>query len=324
MSNSTNNSESLTPCGKAVFTGLYSAIIVLGFFFNVVALWIFQHHIRLRSGTTVYMRNLAFADLLLVCFLPFRIADYYHLGNTWLCEVAVIIFLINMYTSIFFLTCISLDRCVATLLPLKVRIWQLHQVAPWVSGMVWLMTMSFSLPLYIKWKVQNPNGNNRTNCLQPLLLTKRVPLNITLSLGFGIPFLVLLTCSLLALVKVRKTCGSLVKDARKTQKMILANFLVFTFCFLPYHLLLSIYNTLIPERTGQQFFQATQLLASSNAVLDPLVYYFTTEAFKKTHLIRTVHNMLCCRCKTGEPVPTESCVERRETYKKTSSVELLA
>ncbi|XP_078057038.1 lysophosphatidic acid receptor 6-like isoform X2 [Mustelus asterias] len=316
-----NSTDTLTEGNKAIFTLLYCVIIVLGFFFNVVALWIFQYHIQQRSGSTVYMRNLAVTDLLLVCFLPFRITDYFYLNSRLFCEIAIIIFLVNMYTSIFFLTCISLDRCVAIVLPLKVRIWHLHRAAPWVSGVVWLLTVSCSFPMYLRWKLKGSNSTS-SHCLQPVLLTTTLPLTFTLSFGYGLPFLVLLTCSLLVLLKVRKAHSSQFQDAHKTQKMILANFLVFTFCFLPYHLLLSIYNTLESQHTGQQLFQATQLLASSNAVLDPVVYYFTTEAFQKSEVMRTVHNMVNCKWKSEEPMLGESCTERKGTYKKTSEATL--
>ncbi|XP_041035003.1 lysophosphatidic acid receptor 6-like isoform X1 [Carcharodon carcharias] len=317
-----NGTETPTEGGKIVFTLLYCVIITLGLLFNAVALWIFQHHIHQRSGTTVYMRNLAIADLLLVCFLPFRITDYYYINNNHsrlLCEISVIIFLVNMYASIFFLTCISLDRCVATVLPLKVRIWHLHKAAPWVSGVVWLLTVGSSFPPYLKWKVKCPNSNS-SNCLQPIVLTEKLPLVFTLTIGFGLPFCLVLTCSVLALVKVRKACSSQAQNARKTQKMILSNLLVFTFCFLPYHLLLSLYKALNlhSHPSGLKLFQAMQLLASTNAVLDPMVYYFVTEDFQKTQVMRTVYNMVRCKCNSEEEVPRESCEEHKGTYKKTS------
>ncbi|XP_067880125.1 G-protein coupled receptor 35-like [Heterodontus francisci] len=319
--------DTATQSSKIFLTLLYCVITVLGLFFNVVALWIFQWHIRERSGTIVYMRNLAIADLMLVCFLPFRIF-YYHQANNHSnipCEIGLIIFLVNMYTSIFFLACISLDRCVAAMLPLKVRIWHLQQAAPWVSVLLWLLTMGSSLPPYLSWKLSGSGGRG-CSCLEPVTLTNKLPLIFTLSIGFVLPFCLMLICSLLALLKVRSTkaSGSQLLNARKIQNMILSSFLVFTICFLPYHLLLCLYNALQLRMhpLGQQLFQATQLLASMNAVLDPVVYYFTTEAFQKTHLMRTVRNMALCRCNNEDQAPAQTSGECRETFKKVTETTL--
>ncbi|XP_048476146.1 lysophosphatidic acid receptor 6-like isoform X1 [Rhincodon typus] len=305
---------------RTILTLLYSVIIILGLFFNVVALWIFRVHIQQRSGTIFYMRNLAIVDLLLVCFLPFRIVAYYS-QDRLSCEIASVIFLINMYTSIFFLTCISLDRCLATVLPFKVRIYHLRRAAPWVSGFVWFLTLGCSLPTYLIWK-SNSNRTSEYNCLEPIVVTKNLPLIFTLAFGFGLPFSSVLTSSLLALLKMRKTKLSPNLNIRKTQNMILANFLVFTFCFLPYHVFLGLYKSLNGKWIcgGQQLFQITQILASANTVFDPVIYYFTTEAFQKTHLMRTVHNMICCKHIREEQ--EERTVQSRGTYKKASEVSL--
>ncbi|XP_067836282.1 lysophosphatidic acid receptor 6-like [Heptranchias perlo] len=320
-----NSTDGAARSAEMVFTLLYCVIIVLGLFFNVAALWIFQCHICLRSSTTVYMRNLAFADLLLVCFLPFRIS-YYHRpsDHTSLpCEIATIIFLVNMYTSIFFLACISLDRCLATVLPLKVQMWRLHRVAPWVSVVVWLLTVGASLPFYLRSKLSK-SADPCLNCLKPIAVTKSLSLVPTLTIGFGLPFCLVLTCSLLALVTVRKslTSSSQLQQARKTQNMILANFLVFTGCFLPYHLVLCFYEAWAKHspHTAEQLFRAAQLLASTNAVLDPVVYYFTTEAFQKTNLMKAVHNFVLCRWNTRSVMAADTEGEHRGSYKKTTEV----
>ncbi|XP_078284197.1 lysophosphatidic acid receptor 6-like [Rhinoraja longicauda] len=303
------------------FTLLYSVIIVAGLVLNAGALWVFRRHIRLRSGTTVYMRHLATADLLLVCFLPFRLAYNRSSGEQaqLVCEVATLIFLVNMYTSIFFLACISLDRCVAMLWPLRLPVRRLHRAAPWVSAAVWLLSVGASLPPYLIVRLSGQPGINRT-CHDYKAMTHKLTVFFTLSIGFGVPFGLLLVCSLLALRTVRggqRVGGEAaqLRAARKTQKMILANLLIFTFCFLPYHALLPFYDKLLHRapRVALNLYQAAQLLASSNAALDPVLYYFSTEAFRKTQLVAAVGAVLCpCRHRhrhrhdPGTPVPTEA------------------
>ncbi|XP_060710481.1 lysophosphatidic acid receptor 4-like [Hemiscyllium ocellatum] len=313
-------SNSSVTIERTTFTVLYSVIIVLGLSLNVLALWIFCFHIQQRSGTTFYMMNLAIVDIFLVCFLPFRIVAYYR-EDRLSCEIAGIIFLINMYTSIFFLACISLDRCLATVLPFKVRIYHLRRAAPWVSGLVWLLTVGCSLPTYLRWKF-TLNVTSSYNCLEPIVVTNELPRIFTLAIGFGLPYGLVLTSSLLALVKMRKAKLSLTLNIRKTQNMILANFLVFTFCFLPYHAFLVLYRkeNYHWNCSSRLLFQITQILASANTVFDPMIYYFTTEAFQKTHLMKTVRNMFCCKSSTEEQ--EKYSVQYRESYKKSSEASL--
>ncbi|XP_062903697.1 lysophosphatidic acid receptor 4-like isoform X1 [Mobula hypostoma] len=283
------------------FTVVYAIIIVLGLVFNAGALWVFSCYIRLRSGTTIYMRNLATADLLLVCFLPLYIGSSYQQELKKICKFTFLIFLINMYTSIFFLACISMDRCIATLFPLRLPMRQLRRAATWVSALVWIFSVSASLPPYLIWKL-NHSGNTSMDgeCLQLETITKKTTVAVTLSLGFTLPFCLLLVSSLVALWALRKgqKNGSQLQKVPKAQGMILANLLIFTFCFLPYHALLCFYKRLFshsPE-LALQFFQASQLLASSNAVLDPVLYYFNTEAFRETRPVSAVRSVADCGC----------------------------
>lgn len=93
---------------------LYSLIFVLGLVGNLVALWVFFCVHSKKNSVRVYLINVAFADLLLVVCLPFRIA-YHSQGNIWHlgptpCMVVGNLFYMNMYISIALLGLISVDR----------------------------------------------------------------------------------------------------------------------------------------------------------------------------------------------------------------------
>ncbi|CDQ86938.1 unnamed protein product [Oncorhynchus mykiss] len=103
-----------------IFVGVYVLVFTVGLFLNLTALVVFFCYTKLWSHTMVYMTNLAIADLLLVLTLPLRI--YYHLGLSGLpqvlCEGMGLVLLVNMYGSIFLLTCMCFDRCMAVCLPM--------------------------------------------------------------------------------------------------------------------------------------------------------------------------------------------------------------
>lgn len=93
---------------------LYSIIFVLGLVGNLVALWVFFCVHSKKNSVRVFLINVAFADLLLVVCLPFRIV-YHSQGNLWhlgptLCKVVGNLFYMNMYISVTLLGLISVDR----------------------------------------------------------------------------------------------------------------------------------------------------------------------------------------------------------------------
>lgn len=93
---------------------LYSIIFVLGLVGNLVALWVFFCVHSKKNSVRVFLINVAFADLLLVVCLPFRIL-YHSQGNVWhlgptLCKVVGHLFYMNMYISVTLLGLISVDR----------------------------------------------------------------------------------------------------------------------------------------------------------------------------------------------------------------------
>lgn len=78
---------------------------------------------RQRNELGVYLINLSVADLLYIATLPLWI-DYFLHHDNWIhgqesCKLFGFIFYTNIYVSIAFLCCISLDRYLAVAYPLR-------------------------------------------------------------------------------------------------------------------------------------------------------------------------------------------------------------
>ncbi|XP_037615588.1 lysophosphatidic acid receptor 6 isoform X1 [Sebastes umbrosus] len=271
---------------------IYSFIFIVGLVFNVMSLAFFSCHTKSRSHTIVYMTNLAIADVLLILTLPMRI--YHHLGKEirqWLCDILGLILKANMYGSIFLLTCICFDRCMAVTFPMSARVQEGRKKAPLVCFGIWLITFGASLPIYFSRKVNN------TECFDslPVHATNLVVVSSTLIVGFGIPLVIMLICSwgLVRAVRRSTVAQTDLVDSGKIQRMITTSLLIFLVSFLPYHVilvLLSLYgdNISCPMRTAYRY---SLMLASFNAVLDPVAYYFTTDTFRGKVDIRAVRRM---------------------------------
>ncbi|KAK6478105.1 lysophosphatidic acid receptor 6 [Huso huso] len=312
-----------TCCGTEelhrLFMAAYVLISVVGLLLNLTALAIFYCNPKApRSQTTVYMTNLAVADLLLVLTLPARI--YHYSGarlNPVLCEVAGLVLLVNMYSSIFFLACMNLDRCLAVCFPLSSRVKAWRKRTPLVCLGVWTLTVGASLPTYLIKKAeyggQQQQQLPQCDCLDrvPVYATQPAAIGATLTMGFGIPLGSMLLCSWCLLRALRRSAAvqmGLVKG-KKIRNMMMVNAAVFLLCFLPYHcLLVLIYR----GGTGWRlllWYQGSLLIACANAVLDPLVYYFTTQTFKDTMAVgkmRVFHSNSSEEQKRGASAPLNS------------------
>ncbi|XP_041094277.1 lysophosphatidic acid receptor 6 [Polyodon spathula] len=299
-----------------LFVAGYALISVTGLLLNLTALAIFYRHPKAAcSHTTVYMTNLAVADLLLVLTLPTRIYQYSGARlSPGLCEAAGLVLLVNMYSSIFLLACMNLDRCLAVCFPLSSRVKAWRKRTPLVCLGVWTLTVGASLPTYlIKKTGGGGQQGGQCSCLDslPVYATQPAAIGATLSVGFGIPLGSMLLCSWCLLRALRRSAAvqmGLVKG-RKIRNMMAVNAVVFLLCFLPYHcLLVAIYLQVSGPRL-LEWYQASLLIACSNTTLDPLVYYFTTQTFKDTMAVgkmRAFHSQSSDEQKRGASVPLNS------------------
>ncbi|XP_063043700.1 lysophosphatidic acid receptor 6 [Engraulis encrasicolus] len=268
-----------------VFVSVYVLVFIAGLILNLVALAVFFCLTKTRSHTTVYMTNLAVADLLLVCMLPVRI--YYHLGfrrlPQLLCEVTNMVLLMNMYGSILLLSCMSVDRAMAVCFPMSARVRQTRKKAPLACLVIWLLTVSTSVPIYIS----RAQGSQQAQCFGsfPAYATRTVVVSSSLTLGFGGPLIALLVSSwgLIRAVRQSQAAQMDLVDTRKIQRMVAACLLIFLACFLPYHLslwLIYVNRTSVPCSLVDGY-RYGLMVACLNAMLDPLAYYFTTETFRQ-------------------------------------------
>ncbi|XP_056605428.1 lysophosphatidic acid receptor 6 [Triplophysa dalaica] len=277
-----------------IFVVVYTLVFIAGLAFNLTALKIFFSNSKSRSHTTVYMINLAFADLLLISTLPLRI--YYHRGfkdlNQKICEFAGLILLANMYGSIFLLTSISFDRCVAVCFPMSSCVREGRKKAWCVCLGIWVLTIGTSLPIYFRQVLLNDSSNTtvQKHCFGdfPVHATQTATLIATLIIGFGIPLTVMILSSWGLVRAIRKSIAAQTSDlvdSKRIKRMITTNLAIFLFCFLPYHLMLLILYVSRSSESRQcslvPAYRYSLMIACLNAVLDPLAYYFTTETFRR-------------------------------------------
>lgn len=304
--NSTNNST----CEKndgfkyPLYSTVFSIVFVVGLITNVVAMYIFTCSLKLRNETTTYMMNLVVSDLLFVFTLPLRV--FYFINRNWpfgstLCKVSVSLFYTNMYGSIFFLTCISVDRFLAIVHPFRSRTLRTKRNAKIVCIAVWVLVLSGSLPtgFMLETTSREKNKNNAIFCFENFSskqwkahLSKVVIFIETV--GFIIPLLLNVCCSIMVLQTLRRpqtiSRGGGKLNKTKILRMIIVHLFIFCFCFIPYNVNLVFYSLVrtktlkgcFVESVVRTIYPIALCLAVSNCCFDPIVYYFTSETIQNS------------------------------------------
>lgn len=291
---SNNNSDRNCPIEnfkRDFYPIVYLIIFVCGTLGNGFSIYVFLQPHKKSTSANVFMLNLAISDLLFITTLPFR-ADYYLRGSNWIfgdiaCRIMSYSMYVNMYSSIYFLTVLSVMRFLATVHPFRLLHVTSIRTAWILCGIIWTFTMASSVPLLNNGSEQQ---GNVTSCLE-LKISKLVKLktmnHIALVVGFLLPFCTLNICYLLiirTLLKVEVPESGLRVAHKKALTTIIITLIIFLLCFLPYHILRTFHLVMWKENICRDWLHKaviiTLALAASNSCLNPLLYYFAGENFK--------------------------------------------
>lgn len=280
---------------------VYSVVFVVGLFGNGLALHVIRPNLKKMNSTTLYSLNLVISDILFAFSLPFRIA-YYAMGFHWplgetLCKISGLIFYINTYAGVNFMTCLSIDRFIAVVLPL--RFGRLRKVSNvrYICVGVWLLVLAQTLPL-LGMPMTNTEPEGFITCMEypnfeavPHIATILIG---AVFLGFVIPVVTILGCYSVLCSKLRisaKTNHLTEKSgrSRKAIGVICCVSLVFVICYSPYHIdiLQFMIRKLVSEPSCvdltafQVSLHITVCLMNLNSCLDPFIYFFACKGYKR-------------------------------------------
>ncbi|XP_043929105.1 cysteinyl leukotriene receptor 2 [Protopterus annectens] len=287
-----NTNCSIDGFKQVVYPAGYTIILVIGLIENGFSCYIFMKSYSQKSSVNVFMLNLVISDLMFIITLPFRIA-YFLMQSDWkmgsvLCRIASYTLYVNLYGSIYFLTALSIIRYVAVVHPYKLLKLNSVSSAQWICTGIWIFVLLASSPLLL-------NGtrevNGRRSCLEPVQKTSEklmIMNNIVIVVGFIIPFCIICVCYVsvfITLMKANAKKNKMRASSKKAMAMIIITMSIFLICFLPYHILRTIFlikrNQSMCNKVLHKVLVMTQCLAAANTCFDPLLYYFVGEHFRE-------------------------------------------
>ncbi|XP_039207308.1 neuropeptides B/W receptor type 1 [Crotalus tigris] len=275
---------------------IYSMICAVGLTGNSAVIYVILRAPRMKTVTNIFILNLAIADELFTLVLPINIADYLLLQwpfGEFMCKLIISIDQYNTFSSIYFLTVMSIDRYLVVVATIKSRkmTYRTYRAAKMVSLSVWVFVTIIILPFSVFAKIHSEEG--RSQCVfvfpQPEGFWWKVSRLYTLILGFAIPVSTICILYSIMLYKLRhmhlhSNAKALDKAKKKVMIMVLIILGVCLFCWTPYHLSTVVaLTTDIPQTPliiGISYFITT--LSYANSCLNPFLYAFLDDTFRKS------------------------------------------
>ncbi|XP_056091437.1 type-1 angiotensin II receptor [Rhinichthys klamathensis goyatoka] len=315
---------------------VYSCNFIIGIVGNSLVVTVIYFCLKLKTVANIFVLNLAVSDLTFLLTLPiwaiYTATGYQWLFGSFLCKAIAGMVLFNLYTSVFFLTALSIDRYLAIVHPVRSRRCRTVVYARVTCILVWIVAFLLSLPTALIRKTHLIQNINVTVC--GILDKGDIPnVLVTLSLmksvlGFILPITIILTCYCLigrALLKARDIQRNSRSNGDEVLSMLAAAVLSFFLCWAPHQifnfmdmllLLKVITNCDVIEiiDTGMPF---TICIAFFNSCMNPILYGFVGKNFRKNLL-----KLLRCSSTSVASHPTLSSKMSSLSYRATESFHL--
>ncbi|XP_067255080.1 C3a anaphylatoxin chemotactic receptor-like [Chanodichthys erythropterus] len=266
---------------------VFSLTFLLGVPGNIFVVYIAGMKMK-RTVNTIWFLNLATADLLCCLSIPFSIAEIL-LDHHWpygsvMCKILPSVVVINMFASVFTLNLISLDRVTQVITPVWAQNHRNLFLARLSCVVAWVLALVLSLPFMIIRHTFPDEYSNTTYCIfyadkEGDSTTSGLLSIIRFVFGFLIPLICITSCYGIIAHKL----GSSHFRSGRAFRIMLAVIVAFFLCWLPYHMV-----DLIKWYGDKSSFLMTLAvdplaisLAYSNSCLNPILYVFMGQDFKK-------------------------------------------
>ncbi|XP_052873161.1 neuropeptide SIFamide receptor-like [Anopheles cruzii] len=306
------------PVGNVISMILYALVAIVGLFGNTLVIYVVLRFSKMQTVTNMYILNLAIADQCFLIGIPFLITTM-HLGE-WtfgngMCKAYMVSTSITQFTSSIFLFIMSADRYIAVCHPISSPRFRTPLVSKVVSAIAWTASALIMLPVMLYANTIHREKNKMScNIMWPSETGANSGTTFTLYsliLGFAIPLSLILMFYYLVIRKLR-TVGPKSKSKekkrshRKVTKLVLTVITVYVLCWLPYWIsqvaLINSPPDICKSRLEITVFVLVSWLGYSNSAMNPILYAFLSDNFKKSFL-------KACTCAKGKEINAQLQIE---------------
>ncbi|NWX30432.1 PAR2 protein, partial [Notiomystis cincta] len=219
----------------------------------------------------------------------------YHLnGNNWLfgeglCKVFVGFFYGNMYCSILFMTCLSVQRYWVVVNPI-VHSKKKSEIALGISIAIWILILLGTIPLYLVNQTAYISNLNITTChdVLPENVLVHDVFSYFLSLAIGLFLIPAIITAVAYILMIRTLSASILdvstgKKRKRAIKLIIVVLSLYLICFTPSNVLIIVHYSLLKAYRQNHLYvwYITALcLSALNSCIDPFIYYYISKDFR--------------------------------------------
>nr|XP_019935592.1 PREDICTED: leukotriene B4 receptor 1-like [Paralichthys olivaceus] len=291
-----NHSAELSPSGEMAPEETAVTCVILGLSFligapgNLLVIWTILRHVKQRSHTVVLILHLAFADLLVLITLPLWI---YSLAYSWVfgeasCKAIAFVITASMYSSVFLITLMSVERFLAVRYPFASADWKRKKALNKVLLILWTLAFLFSIPV-IPTQVMD-----HEQCLYreySSVTQELVCVLLETLVGYIIPFSILVVCYGCLCSRITQMTF---KSKRKSTVLIASVVVVFGLCWTPHHIgnvlslvILGIQGSFSDAAKSLESVRSTMILIAGamvfiSSTVNPILYMFAARTFRSS------------------------------------------
>ncbi|XP_051576101.1 C-C chemokine receptor type 4 isoform X1 [Myxocyprinus asiaticus] len=284
---------------------IFFMVFALGLIGNITIIWVLLKVMHLKSMTNVCLLNLAISDLLMVLSLPFwaLYAQGHYFRANAVCQAMAGGYQVGFYSGILFVTLMSVDRYLVIVHAVAVLGAKMLRYGVLVSVIIWVVSICAALPEAVFAAMVTED--NITNCqrVYPEGTARMWKLFRNFSentVGVFISLPVIAYCYIRVLLVVQKTKNSKKVRAIKLIFAIVAMFVVF---WVPYNVVvflktLQLFKILSSCEASHHINMAmdlTQTIALMHCCVNPVIYAFVGEKFRKSLTSVFSRYLLCVK-----------------------------
>uniref|UniRef100_A0A3P9D5Y4 C-X-C chemokine receptor type 2-like n=1 Tax=Maylandia zebra TaxID=106582 RepID=A0A3P9D5Y4_9CICH len=268
--------EPLEPTAVVILCVIFTVISVLAIFGNLLVGWVIRTSQEILAPSDVYLFQLTIADGLLALTLQFCVAALtrgWLLGD-FLCQLLHIVMDANFYTSIIFLTCISIDRYLVIVRARETLKSHQKMCSRILCTVVWVLGCALALPtLSIRFDISTA----WRLAIQGFI---RV-------FGFLVPAIVMISCYSITVSRLLLTHGF---QKHRAMPVIVTIVVAFLLLWTPYQITMVIDILLRADlvqhdrdtrRSLNTALVATHCLALLHSCINPFLYVAAEKKLRK-------------------------------------------
>nr|XP_036673574.1 allatostatin-A receptor isoform X3 [Drosophila suzukii] len=278
----------------------FGAIAITGFFGNLLVILVVVFNKNMRSTTNLMIVNLAAADLMFVILcIPFTATDYmvyyWPYGRFW-CRSVQYLIVVTAFASIYTLVLMSIDRFLAVVHPIRSRMMRTENITLIAIVTLWIVVLVISMPVFFTHDVmvdtdakKNITYGMCTFATNDFLGPKTYQVTFFIS-SYLLPLMIISGLYMRMIMRLwhQGTGVRMSKESQRGRKrvtrLVVVVVIAFASLWLPVQLLLLFKSLGVIETNTltKLIIQVTaQTLAYSSSCINPLLYAFLSENFRK-------------------------------------------